>query len=189
MEITDSATGRSAKVSSDNRLLTFTLLEWPMESFAHTGDAFGIPTDFIALTTTASYSGILYLTNTSTTHNIHIDGIRTSSTVGALWQLIRNPTAGTLISAGTAVVPVNDNFTSGKVLSGTAKKGVDAQTVTDGTLIGQWQTGVYVSYPQKYDGAIIIGTGNSIALLCKPSAAATVGATLSLWVEPVKVVA
>jgi len=187
MEITDgTGSGKAAKVSSDNRLFTFALLEWPMEAFAHQGDAYALASDFIALTTTASYSGILYLTNTSTTHNIHIDSIRTSSTVGTLWQLMRNPTAGTLISAGAAILAVNDNFSSGKTISATAKKGVDAQTVTDGVLTGQWQTGVYGVMERRYEGAIILGTGNSIAIVAKPSAAATVGATVSLWVEPVE---
>lgn len=187
MEILDgTGSGKAAKVSADNRLYTFALLEWPMESFSHPGDAYGVASDFIALTTTASYSGILYLTNISTTHNIHIDSIRTSSTVGALWQLLRNPTAGTLISAGTAIIPVNDNFSSGKVISGTFKKGVDAQTVTDGTLLGQWQTGAYGALERRYEGALILGTGNSLAIVCKPSGASTVGSTISLWVEPVK---
>lgn len=189
MQIEDGAgSGKLAKVSTDNRLHTFSLLEWPMESFSHTSDAYALATDFIALTTTASYSGILYLLNTSTTHNVHIDSIRTSSTVGALWQLMRNPTAGTLISAGTALLPVNDNFSSGKVVSGTAKKGVDAQTVTDGTLIGQWMTGVYVPQERRYEGALILGTGSSLAILCKPSAAATIGSTISLWIEPTRAV-
>lgn len=187
MEIIDgTGSGKAAKVSSDNRLHTFTLLEWPMESFSHTGDAFALASDFIALTTTASYSGILYLTNTSTTHNIHIDSVRTSSTVGTLWQLLRNPTAGTLISAGTAIVPVNDNFSSGRTISGTAKKGVDAQTVTDGTLLGQWQTGAYGAMERRYEGALVIGTGNSVAVIAKPSGASTVGSTISFWIEPVR---
>lgn len=185
MIINDPSTSQGASVS-ENRLHTFSLLEYPMESFSHTGDSFTIPTDFVALTTTASFTGMLYLTNTSVTHNIHIERLRSSSTVGALWQVIKNPTAGTLISAGTAVTPVSYNFSSGRTLTGTAKKGVDAQTVTDGTLMEQWQTGIYDAKDRQYDGAIIIGAGNSLAILCKPSAAATVGVTLSIWVEALK---
>lgn len=185
MIINDPSTSEGAKVS-DNRLHTFSLIEYPMESFSHSGDSFIIPTEFIALTTTASYTGILYITNTSVTHNIHVERARSSSTVGALWHLVKNPTAGTLISAGTAVTPVNYNFSSGRTLTGTAKKGVDAQTVTDGTWMEQWQTNVYDAKERQYDGAIVLGTGNSLAILCKPSAAATVGATLSVWLEALK---
>lgn len=187
MEITDgTGSGKAAQVSSDNRLHTFSLLEFPMESFSHTGDSFIVPSEFIALTTTASFTGLLYLKNDSATHNIHIERIRTSSTVGTLWKIIKNPTAGTLVSAGTAVVPINYNFSSGKVLTGTAKKGVDAQTVTDGTWLEQWQTGVYGAMERQYDGGLILGAGNSIAILAQPSAAATVGTTLSVWLEALK---
>lgn len=185
MIINDPSTSEGARVS-DNRLHTFSLIEYPMEAFSHTGDSFTIPTEFISLTTTASYTGVLYLTNSSVTHNIHIERLRSSSTVGCLWYTVKNPTAGTLISAGTAVVPVNYNFSSGRTLTGTAKKGVDAQTVTDGTWMEQWQTNVYDSRERQYDGAIVIGAGNSIAVLAKPSAAATVGVTLSVWMEPLK---
>lgn len=187
MEIIDgTGSGNSAKVS-ENRLHTFSLIEYPTESFAHDGNTFFVPTDFIALTTTASYTGIWYITNTSVTHNIHVEGIRSSSTVASLWRLIKNPTTGTLISAGTAVTAVNTNFSSGKTLTGTCKKGVDAQTITDGTLIGQWMTGTYGVFERSYEGSIILGTGNSLALECKPSAASTVGSTMSVWMEPLKV--
>lgn len=185
MIINDPSTSEGAKVS-ENRLHTFSLLEYPMESFSHTGDAFTIPAEFIALTTTASYTGILYLTNTSVTHNIHIERIRTTSTVNTLWKVLKNPTAGTLISAGTAVTPVNYNFSSGRVVTGTAKKGVDAQTVTDGTWMEQWMTGVYGVVERQYDGSIILGAGNSIAICAQPSGAGTVGSTLSVWMEALK---
>lgn len=184
MEITDGAgSGKSAKVSSGNRLYTSSLIEYPMEAFSHTGDSFAIPSEFVSLTTTASYSGILYLKNTSSTHNIHIERIRTSSTVGTLWYVVKNPTTGTLISAGANANAVNYNFGSGKPLPGTAKKGADAQTVTDGTWLEQWQTSTYGVFQRGYEGAITLGTGNSIAILAKPSAAATVGTTLSIWIE------
>lgn len=187
MEITDgTGNGKAARVSDDNRLHTFSLIEYPMESFSHTGDSFTIPSEFIALTTTASYTGILYLINTSVTHNIHIERVRTSSTVGTLWKIVKNPTAGTLISAGTVVTPVNYNFSSGRTLTGTVKKGVDAQTVTDGIWMEQWQTGVYQAIERQYDGSVILGAGNSIAILAQPSAAATVALTLSVWVEALK---
>lgn len=185
MIINDPSTSEGAKVS-ENRLHTFSLIEYPTEAFAHNGDTFQVPTDFIALTTTASYSGVWYITNMSATHNIHIEGMRTTSTVGTLWQLIKNPTAGTLISGGAALTPVNTNFSSGKTMSGTVKKGADALTITDGTLMGQWMTGVYGLYERRYEGAIILGAGNSLALQCKPSGAGSVGSTLSVWMEPLK---
>lgn len=188
MEITDGyGTGKAARVSEDNRLHTFALIEYPTESFAHDGDSFAIATDFIALTTTASYSGMWYIQNTSTTHNIHIEAVRTTSTVSTLWQMIKNPTTGTLISGGAAYSPVNTNFSSGKPLSGTVKKGADALTITDGTLFGQWMTGAYGLYERRHEGAIILGPNNTLALQCKPTGAGSAGSTLSVWIEPLKV--
>lgn len=186
MIINDPSTNVGAKVSEDNRLYTFSLIEYPTESFSHTGDAYLMASDFIALTTTASFNGIWYVKNTSTTHNIHIEAIRTTSTVNTLWQLIKNPTAGTLVSGGAAYTPVNANFASGKVLSATVMKGADALTITDGTLFGQWMTGVYGLYERRHEGAIIIGPNNAAAVQCKPTGAGSVGCTLSVWSEPLK---
>lgn len=188
MEITDGyGSGKTARVSEDNRLHTFALIEYPSESFAHSGDSFSLASDFIALTTTASFSGIWYLKNTSTTHNIHIEAVRCSSTVTSQWRFIKNPTTGTLVSAGTDYSPVNTNFSSGRPLTGVIKKGVDAQTITDGTLLGQWMTGVYGVFERRHEGAIIIGPNSSIGLECKPSGAGSIASTLSVWVETLRV--
>lgn len=176
--------GEAAKVR-DNRLHVMSLLEFPIETFSHSGDAYSIVTDFIALTTTASYTGILYLINNTTTDLIiHTEATRNTSTVNALWQMWKNPTTGTLISAGTAITPINLNFASGKSLVSIAKKGADAQTVTDGTLFSQWGSAAYIPTQIVGQGSIILNVGNSYAITCKPTAAGSVGCTLTLWNEP-----
>lgn len=180
-------TGLEAKISNtggSNRLFTFSLIEYPLEAFTHEGKAYTIPTDFIALTTTVSYSGILYLFNSSDSQVLHIQSIRTSSTVNTQWQMIKNPTSGTLITAGTVINAVNSSFSSGKTLSASIKKAAsDGQTITDGTLAGQWMTTAYNAYSHIYDGSIALNINNSIAIQCKPTAAGSFGCTLILWHE------
>lgn len=177
-------TGEAAQVK-DKRLHVMALLEFPIETYSHIGDAYSIASDFIALTTTASYSGILYLVNQTTTSLvIHLEALRTSSTVPVLWQLWKNSTAGTLISAGTVITPVNLNYSSGKSLVALTKKGADAQTVTDGTLVAQWMSAAYAPVQLVQQGSVILNVGNSLALTCKPSAAGSVGTTLTVWNEP-----
>jgi len=172
----------SAKVRN-NRLYTFALIETPMEKFGTLGDAFWIATDFVSLTTTASFSGIFYLKNIHVSKQLHVAFWRQSSSVTAQWRVLKNPTGGTLISGGTDIVPENSNFSSGKTAIATIKKGSDAQTITGGSLLGQHTTSAYAALHLPNDGAITLMTGNSIAIECKPTAAAAVGLTMTIWFE------
>lgn len=176
--------GRNAKVTSDYRLATEAVLVFPLEQFAHKGDSFWVATDFIALTTTASYSGLLYLLNTNESYRLHIALWRQSSTVGTQWRMIKNPTTGTLISGASAITPQNSKFDSGKVAQLTAYKGADAATITNGSLMGQHQTPAYTTLPLVLDGGIILNYGNSMAIEAKPSAACQAGVTVTCWFEP-----
>lgn len=180
----DDGTGKGgpAKVAG-NRLYTFSLTESPMEKFGSEGDAFWLATDFISITTTASFTGVFYLKNTHGTKQLHIAFWRQSSSVGTQWRVIKNPTGGTLLSSGTDIIPENSNFASGKVASAVFKKGADAQTITGGSLIGQHMTGVYQALNLPIDGAMTLVTGNSIAIECKPSAAGLIGITMTIWYE------
>lgn len=178
--------GFSAQVGSDNRLHTFSLIEYPIEAFSHTGDVYTIPTNFISLTNIATYSGMIYINESSAVDIIHIEGIRTSSTQPCLWQLWRNSTAGTLISGGTAAVPVNMNFSSGKTVTAACKIGTAGAglTVTDGALLAQWMTAAYDPQERQFSGSLILGAGNSLALTCMPTVNPTVvGSTITMWEE------
>lgn len=177
--------GRNAKVTVDNRLATEAVIVFPIEEFSHKGDVFLVSTDFISLTITASYSGILYLQNNNTTHRIHIAALRQSSTVDSQWRVIKNPTTGTLISGASVITPQNLRFDSGKTAQMTAYKGVDAATITNGSLVGQYQTPAYTTLPLDIEGGIILNYGNSIAIEAKPSAACQVGVTVTCWFEPI----
>lgn len=176
-------TAQIAEIGSVRRLNTYALITDALEEFGHIGQAYWIATDFIALTTTASFSGILYIKNTSLTDRIHIAFWRQSSTVNCLWQVHKNPTTGTLITGGTAVTPENAQFSSGKSLAGTAIKGADALTVTNGTLIGQHATSAYNALPLNIGGGLVLETNNTVAVSAKPTVAGSVGITLTLWHE------
>jgi len=123
----------------------------------------------ITLTTTGSYSGLLYITN-SDSRPIYIWQIVAFGTVAVRWQFVKNPTTGTLISGGTSISATNVNFASTLTLGATLKKGGDGSTVTNGT------TFLYAGNP-AFDASspltrtpIIIGQSGSFALMCRPSA-------------------
>lgn len=139
--------------------------------------AFTFTTGFVSLTTTASPSGILYLKNTHADKDFRIHVIRTDGAVAQQWEALKNATIGTLISGGAILTPVNMNFASGQSFLGEAKKGTDAQTITDGVLVGQWISGVGSSI-HKLGGALILGTNNTLALRVTPSVAGDVCAII-----------
>lgn len=143
------------------------------------GSAFYIATDFVPLTTTGAFSGILYLKNT-TSLQLRVSSIRTCGLTNQEWKLIRNPTAGTLISAGTALAPGNLLFSSGREFQAEAKVGVDGHTVTDGALLAQWINAVGHSR-EEFQGSITLDQNNTLALVCKPSVAADVCVSLQCW--------
>jgi len=152
---------------------------------AHHGDAYWIHSHYVSLTTTGSFSGIMYLKNTHSENNVHLSTVRTCcSEIGAFkWQAIKNPTAGTLITGGTSVTPVNSNFTSNRDMTATAIKGADGLDITDGEMMGTWTDGGPGHSVSEIDGTIILGPGDSIAIECQPSVATDVCTTWQVWVE------
>jgi len=152
---------------------------------AEKGDGYWIHSHFVPLTTTASYSGILYLKNDHPDDEVHIGILRTCGTgTGYLqWQIHKNPTTGTLISAGTAITPVNAKFLSNNTMNATAIKGVDGATITDGTIMGTWTDGTPGHSTTDLGGTIIVGPGDSVAIDVKPSVATEVCTTWQVWTE------
>jgi len=168
-------TGNLAKVNSDNELLVLADTVPHLASVSEgQKKAFYIRTDFVPLTSTGIFSGIVYVKNDTTTDEaIKIQQLRTCSNVVSQWKLIRNPTTGTLISTGTASQTYNLNTGGQDLTATTIKIGADSSTVTDGDLWATWQNGV--GHSTGYlEGAIIIAAGDSFALTCKPAAAGDV---------------
>ena len=133
-----------AKVDSNNQLHTFAITESEQNSAVEDGQAFNINTGVIALTGT-SESAIFYMKNDESPLNgdsnlvvdsiiIGINTISATITESPLVTIIRNPTAGTVVSDATACpMKSNSNFGSANVLDSLVYIGADGKTLTDGT--------------------------------------------------------
>lgn len=172
-----SGTGRTVFVNKENKLLVEA--ETITHLMAHTrlGETFYIATDFIALTSTGVFNGLLYVRNDGE-RLLEIHSIRLSGSVLHRAKLIKNPTTGTLISAGAAATPENLNTQSAAAFLGTTKKAAsDGQTVTDGV---HWSQAVLAAGATNFEfnGAMVIGPGDSFAVVTKPSASGDFGVTV-----------
>lgn len=168
--------GYKAKVNSAGQLIVLAESLEQIADSAIAGSTYYSPTDFINLTTTGSYNGVLYFKNTSSVP-FKLYSIRMSSSVAVYWKLVKNPTTGTLITAGTTLVPVNTNFASGSLFTGTVLKGANGLTITDGTHAAQ----VYLvagAFNMQLDGGLILLQNTSLAILGKPTATGDVAVTL-----------
>lgn len=149
------------------------------------GRSYCISSGEVALTTTGAYSGILQVKNTSTQiMNVAIFCMG-GDMAHAWWQVIRNPgDTGTLWTTGATLTPKNANFSSGGVFPavGGAKSGFDGATQVGGELMNPFPTPLG-EFTKVLDGAIILGPENSIAFLCKPSAAGTVHTSMLVYFD------
>lgn len=140
------------------------------------GDAYQIGSAIVSFTA-ATESAILYIKNTATKDMI-VDRLRlhlgtvTGGTGDWTLGIIRNPTAGTIISTATVTTPTNINHGSSKEPTGLFYRGVQGATFTDGTAS---------AFPIKSagDGIIIfpfgriLPTGSSIGIRLTPPTGTT----------------
>lgn len=152
---------------------------------ADTGGSYCIATGAISLTTTASYSGIFQVKNTS----VKVMRISLMCLGGDMdhmwWKLTRNPgETGTLWTTGTVKVPANVNFSSGAPFP--AENGVmvgaDGKTVVGGSFLNEFPI-PKGELAKELAGAFSIHPGNSIAFECKPSAAGDVHGSILVYFE------
>src|SRR6056300_1234810 len=132
-------TGNKAKVNEQNRVETFSIIESRIADISNRdGKSYILTSDFVALTTTGSFNGMLYLKNTSTERDLYIDRVRvcgTGTSMNAMQcRFVKNPTTGTLISDANAGISVASILGSNEEFTGInyAASG-DGKTVTDGT--------------------------------------------------------
>lgn len=166
----------SAIVDKNGRLLVHANSnDQILEASIH-GDAYSIYTDMISLTTTASFSGMLYIRNTSTIP-FFVEKIITQGTATAQWYLYKGVTTGTLVTSGVAKTPANLNLGVSLSFAGSALAGADARTITDGTIMAQLicATG---NYDLDLNGSLMVSQNSTIALSCKPSVAGTFAAVV-----------
>lgn len=160
-----------AKVDSNNRLHTLSVAQDNVyDAATNRGDAYDFSTaDFVAITNADTESGILYLSNDSTTRDLHIHTVRTCAEAAHKVKIYRNVTGGTLVSTATAGIKTNINFGSSKTPDATVYSGADSATIT-GTVMTQHINGVGHS-TLMLDGALVLGPGDTIAISMELSAA------------------
>lgn len=138
-QITDgTGTGKKAQVDGNNRITTKATTIRESEDATHLGNSFNINTGVITLTN-ATETPVLYVKNNEDA-SIHIIGTAYgfwTSTAGSPTDLqitiIRNPTAGTIVSNANAVaISSNRNYGSAKTLDADAYVGATGNTMTDG---------------------------------------------------------
>jgi hypothetical protein len=172
MKIEDgTGSGYKAKVDNQFRLSTDALTVDESVSQTFEGVAYNVNTGTINLTS-ANPSATLFLKNDAEddlviTALFYLLGNTTGGSGDTLVQIIRNPTAGTIVSAGTDFEAVNRDFGSANSLEATLKKGAEGSTLTDGTVViesifsGVGRQTVAV-------GALVLRPGNSIGYIVTP---------------------
>ena len=136
-------TGYLAKVNVRNELLTNTVTTSEIHDAIKRGKAWNVGTGNITLTSTSA-SSLLYIKNTGTV-DLFIDlyVVLTKSSDGAgdmVVEILRNPTAGTLISSPSgSIPPTNMNFGKADVPVATMSYGAEGKTLSghDDTLRSQ----------------------------------------------------
>lgn len=156
-------------------------VEMHVEAREHSekGEAFWLATGFIALTTTASFSAIFYIKNTSETKNIHIGKLRTCANQICEWKMAHTITAGTLLTDGDAAAQMNLNVGATKTLIANVYKGADAKTMT-GIEVPTWINNIGHSQPD-FGGSLILKPTASVAFSVKPAAGGDVCLTVECW--------
>lgn len=187
--IRDAASGRAAEVNAINHLETVAVTVAASTYSTERGDSYNINTTIgnggskLSLTN-ASESGLLYIKNTESGQQSGVDkdlvidtlfinlGTSTNGSGEAIVRIVRNPTAGTLISGGTSMSAVNRNFSNSKTPNATILYGGQGSTVTDGSDI------LYSTITSAPARAVIpvdfiLKFGDSMAVLVTPPASNT----------------
>ena len=184
MEQIQDGTGKGylAKVDSDNRLYTKSVVSTEQEHESSNGLAYNINTGIITLTN-ATKTPVLYLKNNEELDLIidtvlYMTGASTGGSGDVLVEIVRNPTAGTIVSGASDVeMNVNRNFGSTRSLSVNAYKGATGNTLTDGVKFIESILSTATQRVAVSVGAVIIPKGSSIAIQITPPTGNTSMAT------------
>lgn len=144
ISIVDGRTHDTVKIDKNNRMHTSAVTAEECHLAGEIGQKFNINTGDITLTD-ANKTSILYVKNTGNddlviTFAIYNLGATANGTGDALIEILRNPTAGDIITNANNVsigplVNANQNFGSTNVLTGLFYKGATSEGVfTDGLL-------------------------------------------------------
>ena len=169
--IVDALTQVAARVTRQNRLLVAASSQPQSITQALFGEAFIITTGSVNLTTDA-VSHLLYIKN-----NERINWVIESltGTFGAtdgsgdgFAQFTIGPSAGTLVSGGTDIVPANLNFGSPNRLTGVFKVGGTGSTITDGISAAPTLVPAGLTSREFPAQPLVIAPGSSFAIGFQP---------------------
>lgn len=183
-----SGKGHSARVNGNQQLGVRGTAETPVEEAALAGRLFNLNTGTIDLSATG-VGTLLYFKNAESADKLIVKNLIIGvGTVGGSptdppeVTVLRNPTAGNLISDATAATAnANADFNSGLTLSSLFYKGKDAGTISGGATF---------DYQYAAGGArtilevnVVLGLGDSIAvsLDCKSASGANAYAGLTVY--------
>jgi len=164
--------GSKALVDKNNQLHVLAESETIVQDAVKKGNAYNINTGWIDLTSSTE-SAVLYFKNNEAPVNgessisidaiaIGIDSLGTTSGLSDI-TIIRNPTAGTIISSASNVdINQNRNFGSSNTLSSLAYKGAEGNTITDGNDFAKF--GQAAGTRGYYSLDTILQKGSSIAI-------------------------
>lgn len=163
--------GFSAKVSKENNLHIFGATQTEDQSATEDGESYNLNTGFVTITATTA---MVYLKNNED-EDIKVDavaaGVKTGTfTDTGFFAIVRNPTAGTMITAANNVdMNQNRNFGSSQTLSNSlALKGASGETFTDGDDVAFLLQGS----GRLFAGInFVIPKGNSIGVRYEPDLA------------------
>lgn len=184
MKIQDGkGSGIFATVNPDNHLAVDAVIVSDFEDRSEVdGQAYAFISQVVTLTSAAGETGLLYAKNTSTTLEMHVHSVITSGNAVGKWRFVRNPTTGTLISGGTAATTANLNFNSSNAAAADVFDGDDGETITNGTSFANFNQAAGVEF-RLYEGAVILGTSDTIGIAVTPAADGTFSCTLDVWYD------
>lgn len=165
-----SGAGFSVKVDKKLRLHTLSTVKPIEETSTEDGNSYHLTSGDINLTGNNTTSAVFYIKNNED-DNVNIRSLivfigNSTSGAGDLQiEVLKNPTAGTIIGTGTDVDAVaNKNFGSGSSLEVDAFQGVEAATFTDGTRLTLNIYGSPVGEHELFENDVILSKGSSIGV-------------------------
>lgn len=172
--IDGTGTSYHAKVDNRFRLHTDSVTFNRAELETELGDGFNVNTGLLNLTS-ANKSGLLYMKNNEDqplviTALFYLFGDSNVSSGETLVTVLRNPTAGTVVTDQTAaeMAGVNRNFGSNKTLDAHIYKGGEGKTFTDGTKIIESLFADSANRHTLSVGDLVIPKGSSIGFDLTP---------------------
>jgi hypothetical protein len=165
-----SGKGYTAKVDDEGRLHVDSISTQREEAQSQRGYSYNLNTGNITLTNSATKNAVMYVKNNENfdiiiSNIFYILGNSTGGSGNCYVDIVRNPTAGTIVSGATAVdVNANRNFGSSRALSVNAYKGATGLTITDGTDVLKTILNTGAQRIAVSAGAITLPKGSSIGI-------------------------